>query len=140
MDIQKPYQHLSDDSDQELITSTISETPSKRGGTVFGTLFNLINTIVGAGLLALPLAVKSSGLVVGIILLVVVVGMSIYSLFLLLKASEITGQYSYKDVAVAAYGKWSGYLFEFFVFIMSFGVCTAYFVLIGEHKGVFIEW
>lgn len=83
-------------------------------------------------MLALPFAIKSGGLVLGISLLFVVALLSIYSLYILVHASEITQKFSYKDVAIAAFGQRAGLLFEFFVLLLSFGVCVGYVRLIGN--------
>eukprot|EP00957_Ditylum_brightwellii_P041463 3139840-Ditylum_brightwellii.AAC.1 len=49
----------------------VDHTGTKRTG-VFGTTANLVNNIVGAGIIGMPYAVRQSGLVAGIVLVIVV--------------------------------------------------------------------
>ena len=46
-------------------------TPSKKSG-VFGASSNLVNSIVGAGIIGIPYAIKTSGLIAGVLLLIFV--------------------------------------------------------------------
>lgn len=50
--------------------ATIS-VPKKKSG-IFGASSNLINSIVGAGIIGIPYALKQSGLVAGVFLLILV--------------------------------------------------------------------
>lgn len=46
-------------------------TPQKKSG-IFGASSNLVNSIVGAGIIGIPYALKQSGLVTGVLLLLLV--------------------------------------------------------------------
>jgi Transmembrane amino acid transporter protein len=52
------------------VAGTIS-TPQKKSG-IFGASSNLVNSIVGAGIIGIPYALKQSGLVTGVLLLLLV--------------------------------------------------------------------
>ena len=83
----------------------------------FFAIFNLMNAIVGAGMLSLSFAVKvreksdlstyfkSLGLLVYGIMLIVVGIVAFYSIVLLLRMCDITGHRSYEEIAHAAFGK-----------------------------------
>jgi len=51
-------------------TSTMS-LPKKKSG-IFGASSNLVNSIVGAGIIGIPYALKQSGLIAGVFLLILV--------------------------------------------------------------------
>ncbi|CAG5084637.1 Oidioi.mRNA.OKI2018_I69.PAR.g10698.t1.cds [Oikopleura dioica] len=67
-------------------------------------IFNLMNAILGSGILGLAYAVKSLGILLYIIMLMGVAGMAFYAITLLLNMCQITGYRSYEQIAEAAYG------------------------------------
>ena len=52
-------------------TADQSSVPAKKSG-IFGTSSNLVNSIVGAGIIGIPYAFKQSGLIAGVFLLILV--------------------------------------------------------------------
>jgi sodium-coupled neutral amino acid transporter 3 len=70
----------------------------------FLAIFNLMNAILGSGILGLAYAVKSLGILLYIIMLMVVAGLAFYAISLLLDMCEITGKKSYEEIAEKAYG------------------------------------
>jgi amino acid permease len=52
-------------------TTGQSSVPAKKSG-IFGASSNLVNSIVGAGIIGIPYAFKQSGLIAGVILLILV--------------------------------------------------------------------
>jgi len=71
----------------------------------FLAIFNLMNAILGSGILGLAYAVKSLGILLYIVMLMVVAGLAFYAISLLLDMCEITGKKSYEEIAELAYGK-----------------------------------
>lgn len=67
-------------------------------------IFNLMNAILGSGILGLAYAVKSLGILLYIVMLMGVAGMAFYAISLLLNMCQITGHRSYEQIAEAAYG------------------------------------
>jgi len=96
---------------------------------LISSVFPLTNTIIGAGTLSLPYAFANSGIGFGAFLLVAAALLCLYSAHLLI----ITGQYSkgifYKDLAVAAYGKWGKRGVEFMLVLLCWGSMVAYLVV-----------
>lgn len=70
----------------------------------FLAIFNLMNAILGSGILGLAYAVKSLGILMYIAMLMIVAGVAFYSISLLLDMCEITGKKSYEEIAEKAYG------------------------------------
>jgi sodium-coupled neutral amino acid transporter 11 len=98
----------------------------------FASLFNLANTAIGAGTLALPFTLRQSGMVVGVFMIVAVGVLSCASLHMLNLAGQASGKVSYISVAKAAYG-WRGeYIVSTAMFILLLGPSSAYFNIVGE--------
>lgn len=100
--------------------------------TIFSTYFNLVNTSIGAGILALPFACKVAGVVGGIVLLIGIAIIELYTAELLIICCNKTGKYSYKGLAMKVFGKYAGIIFELANVVLCFGVLTVYVVLIGN--------
>ncbi|GKT36198.1 hypothetical protein ADUPG1_009208 [Aduncisulcus paluster] len=117
---------------------TMSPSPAVRRSllvksSVLASTFNLSNSITGSGILSLPYAFKLTGLVLGIIILLVVALSSMFTYDVLIVASEFTGATSYRGVAERLYGKNIGLLAEIFVgFFTLSGLCS-FPLIIGDY-------
>mmetsp|Transcript_16313 Transcript_16313/g.42342 ORF Transcript_16313/g.42342 Transcript_16313/m.42342 type:complete len:424 (-) Transcript_16313:49-1320(-) len=117
----KPRDVESGASDEKTGTSSLPEAS-----------FNMINSIVGAGMIGIPFALRLSGMIVGVILLVVMGFFTDYSIRLLVSLGERTGCKSYPAL-VMHYGGVKGYyvlLFAQFMFPF-LGMC-AYSIIVGQ--------
>ncbi|NXD73663.1 S38A6 protein, partial [Eolophus roseicapillus] len=78
---------------------------SRSHGSSFGfSVFNLMNAIVGSGILGLSYAMANTGIVGFSILLLIVAGLASYSVFLLLSMCTQTAVTSYEDLGLFAFG------------------------------------
>eukprot|EP01080_Neovahlkampfia_damariscottae_P007079 gene7079-11242_t len=93
--------------------------------------FNILNTSVGAGLLALPFAFRS-GLVLGPLLLLFVCVLAVFNYSFMLYVTEKTQKFSYKEIAIVAFNKYVGTIFELTNFLFNFGALVGYTVVIGQ--------
>jgi amino acid permease len=50
---------------------------------------------------------------------------------ILILSSDLTRKYSYKDLAIFAFGKWAGILFEICILSLCYGVCTVYIIILS---------
>ncbi|KAK6466049.1 vacuolar amino acid transporter [Scheffersomyces coipomensis] len=95
---------------------------------------NLLNTIIGAGILAMPFGLKSNGLVFGCVLIVWSSLTSSFGLYLQNKVAKYTqqqGAVSYFSLAQLTYPQLS-ILFDSAISIKCFGVGVSYLVVIGD--------
>ena len=66
----------------------------KRGSSVFSSVLNLSNTILGTGILALPAAFKDAGIILGCLFAIISAGMAACSLHLLTESARLAGSAS----------------------------------------------
>eukprot|EP00040_Diaphanoeca_grandis_P023662 m.128999 g.128999 ORF g.128999 m.128999 type:complete len:505 (+) comp29370_c0_seq3:100-1614(+) len=109
------------DIDPKLVTAS-----------VFSSVFNLTNTIVGAGVLALPFAFGSTGVILGTIVLFGVFLLIQYSIDLLITCTKYCKASTYHGIAQAAFGKKGVIITHISIFITTFGTMTSYLVIIGD--------
>ncbi|KAJ2079947.1 hypothetical protein H4R24_003416 [Coemansia sp. RSA 988] len=97
-----------------------------------GVGFNLVNTIIGSGILALPYAMKEAGFYFGIFLMIAVAGLAWTSLNTLIYSGRRVGLYKYESVSEAALGQGGRYLLTFALAVNSVGSCISYLIIIGD--------
>ncbi|CAN3355723.1 vacuolar amino acid transporter 6 [Diutina catenulata] len=102
--------------------------------TVKSGTINLLNTIIGAGILAMPYGLKCNGIVFGVILIAWSAFTSSFGLYLQNKVAKYThqtGAVSYFSLAQLTYPHFS-ILFDSAISIKCFGVGVSYLVVIGD--------
>ena len=67
--------------------------------------FNMVNSIVGAGMIGIPFALREAGLVVGILLLVVMGFVTDYSIMLIIKSGIAIDKHNYGDTVSTLLGE-----------------------------------
>jgi len=95
---------------------------------------NLVNTIIGGGLLALPFAIASCGLIFGMALVLIFFALSIYTGRLIVRCAmpPINGGLTYAQLAESAFGKAGLIMVETFIILFCLGTITGYLVIIGD--------
>lgn len=102
-------------------------------GTIWSSVFNLCNSAIGAGILALPYAVKESGLILGMILVVCMCLTLAYTLKILVWSNRLyPGAKSYEKLVWAVFGKKASILVTFSVILTTFGACTGFLIIIAD--------
>lgn len=128
-----PYSRKEGGLDEVLFSGENSSIdPKLVTATVLSSLFNLTNTIVGAGALALPFAFRSTGLILGAMVLGVVFVLILFSINILVAATKVSGAETYHGLANAAYGRKGIVVTHLSVVIATFGTMTAYLVIVGD--------
>ena len=95
-------------------------------------VFNLANTTVGAGTLALPFFFSQCGWLLGMVILILIAGLSDLSLHLLVDCGLFSEKRTYLNVARHAKGSAGARLVEFTLLLLTFGAMTSYLVIIGD--------
>ena len=94
--------------------------------------FNLINQIVGAGIVGLPYAISQCGFFTGIFMLSFVAYLVDRSVLMLIQCGIKSNKYDLEDVAEYYLGKWGYYLTLLFMFLLAIGNQVAYLVIVGD--------
>ncbi|XP_070836019.1 probable sodium-coupled neutral amino acid transporter 6 [Chaetodon trifascialis] len=104
-----------------------------KGASFASSVFNLMNAIMGSGILGLAYAMASTGIVGFCILLIIVSSLAAYSIHLLLKLCDQTGINSYEDLGGKALQKPGKALVGIAILIQNIGAMSSYlFILKSE--------
>ena len=124
--------HVDDDR-----TTTKLSLPKKKSS-ILGASSNLVNSIVGAGIIGIPYAMRMSGLWAGIFLLILVSALTDKSLRILIEQASFHPKlcnlpvYTFEELASYPFGKF-GYRFILAnMFIMAYGAMVAYLLIIKD--------
>ncbi|XP_067335173.1 probable sodium-coupled neutral amino acid transporter 6 isoform X2 [Channa argus] len=120
-----------DDEDTEENESTSlvrngSVQTRDKGASFFFSVFNLMNAIMGSGILGLAYAMASTGIVGFCILLAIVSSLAAYSIHLLLKLCDQTGINSYEDLGGRALHNPGKVLVGLAILIQNIGAMSSY--------------
>ncbi|KAL3913334.1 MAG: hypothetical protein SGILL_006534 [Bacillariaceae sp.] len=114
------------------------DSPQRKSPLVVAT-FNLSATIIGGGVLSLPYAFSKTGLLLGILLMVIAAVITERSLYLLCLCSRLTGATTYGEVGEAAFGPWMEYFISGVLGIFLVFVIIAYMVLAQDIWSSLVE-
>ncbi|KPA78823.1 putative mitochondrial amino acid permease (AAT1.1) [Leptomonas pyrrhocoris] len=107
------------------------------GGILSGA-FNMASGSIGAGILGLPSAGDSAGLVLGVIYLVIITYFSVFSMYILALAAQSTRIKSFEGMArwLFPYGNYAfSYWAAFIRWFHAFAGCVAYIISVGNCLG-----
>mmetsp|Transcript_8801 Transcript_8801/g.17446 ORF Transcript_8801/g.17446 Transcript_8801/m.17446 type:complete len:703 (+) Transcript_8801:247-2355(+) len=108
------------------------EDEKEKKSSLLGAYANLCNVTIGAGIVGLPYAIKESGLVAGVIMIIACAIMTDYSLRLLINIGKLTNVNSYETLMEATFGR-PGFIFlSLNMFAMSYGAMIAYLIIIKD--------
>jgi len=99
---------------------------------VTGSVFNLSTTIIGAGIMALPAAIKVVGVGVGVVAIVFLAFLTHTSLEILLRFTRVAKASTYANLMGDAFGSSGTLLFHLSVLINNFGILVVYVIIIGD--------
>jgi amino acid permease len=110
----------------------MTESNNNTKGTLFSSILNLVNTIIGTGMLGLPGAFAGSGYFGGFFLLIVSAAFSAHGLMLLTKAADITGvPCSFYSLTQRTIPRCT-ILIDLSVALKCFGVATGYLITVAD--------
>ncbi|KAJ7287519.1 amino acid transporter [Mycena rebaudengoi] len=99
------------------------------GGGMFDSIANMANSILGAGL---PYAVSQAGFFTGLFLLVVLCGVTDWTIRLIVVNAKMSGTHSYIDIMNHCFGSSGRAAVSFFQFAFAFGGMCAFGIIIGD--------
>ena len=92
----------------------------------------IANTIMGAGILSIPIIMRYLGLFLGIIFIILLALCTLFSVFILIRCHEITGKTGFSMLGKITMGKFGSILIKVIIIINNLGFCIAYFRIFGE--------
>ena len=110
----------------------------KKKSSLLGASSNLVNSIVGAGIIGIPYALRMSGLVAGIFLLILVAVLTEKSLRLLIEQASFHPKlrhlpvHTFEDLASYPFGQVGSGFVLFNMFLMAYGAMVAYLLIIKD--------
>ena len=121
------YEEFPEDGDGQ------SMDPNKKGKDSTRTSgAQIANTIMGAGILSIPIIMRYLGFIIGIFLILFLALSTIYSVYILIRCHEITGKNGYSMFAKITMGRFGSILIKIIIIINNIGLCIAYFRIFGE--------
>ncbi|KAJ3476745.1 hypothetical protein NLI96_g10948 [Meripilus lineatus] len=120
-----------DDDDVEVDLEALAA-KAKSGGGMLDSVANMANSILGAGIIGLPYAVKQAGFVTGLILLVILCGVTDWTIRLIVVNAKLSGRASYIEIMHHCFGSSGRAAVSFFQFAFAFGGMCAFGIIIGD--------
>jgi sodium-coupled neutral amino acid transporter 11 len=124
-------------ADENIQQSSKLSKPHKQSG-IGGASANLLNSIVGAGIIGIPYALKQSGLVAGLFLLFLVAFLTDKSLRTIVNLASFHPQLrnrnvqTFEDLASYPFGTFGSNFILCNMFIMAYGAMVAYLLIIKD--------
>ena len=110
----------------------------KKKSSILGASSNLVNSIVGAGIIGIPYALRMSGLWAGVLLLILVAVLTDKSLRMLIEQASFHPKlghlqiHTFEDLASYPFGQFGSGFVLFNMFIMAYGAMVAYLLIIKD--------
>jgi amino acid permease len=102
-------------------------------GSAWGSVFNLCNSAIGAGILALPYAFHQAGVVMGMVCMIVMALMLAFTNKVLVWTNRLNPEAkSYEKLVRAVFGHKTSILVTWSVILTTFGACTGFLVIIAD--------
>ncbi|KAF2158074.1 hypothetical protein K461DRAFT_29404 [Myriangium duriaei CBS 260.36] len=116
-----------EDEDGHLVNVVVGQS------TYYQTIFNSVNVLVGVGLLALPLALRYSGWLIGIIFLLWAIVVTQYTAKVLAKCLDVDSSLiTFADLAYVSFGSKARFLTSILFLVELLGACVALTVLFAD--------
>ncbi|OAV85719.1 hypothetical protein PTTG_05923, partial [Puccinia triticina 1-1 BBBD Race 1] len=139
------YMQYSDDTEEPLLGQDRTKTRASSrededdyshlldsGTGMMAGVANMANSILGAGIIGLPYALRNAGFVTGTLMVVVLGIVTDWSIRLIALNSKMTGQRSYIGILEQCFGFPGKAAVSFFQFIFAFGGMCAFGVIVGD--------
>ena len=102
----------------------------EEGATLSSSIINMMNTIVGAGVLSIPSTFKNAGLIGSLLLLALSLFLSLYGARFLSLSAVYTKEESYGFIGAKVSSYAVGVAADIFMIVFDFGVSIAYFIIL----------
>ncbi|ORX95589.1 hypothetical protein K493DRAFT_282746 [Basidiobolus meristosporus CBS 931.73] len=94
--------------------------------------FNILNSVIGSGILGIPFAMREGGFFAGIVILLSVAALTNFSMNALIKSGRKVGVYQFPYLAEKTLGQVGYHFLNFIVWFDCIGSCVSYLIIIGD--------
>lgn len=105
-----------------------------RGGLLSGA-FNLASFTLGAGIMSLPSAFKTSGIIMATFYLVIISFLTVFSIKLVGEAAVRANVYTFEGLARLLFGRGGDIFVAIVMWLLCFGGCVGYVIAMGDVVG-----
>lgn len=110
-----------------------SEVTEYRGkGSTLGASFNFVNSIVGAGIIGMPAALKDCGLVIGVALIIVIAMLIDRSVIMLVECGIGAKKTNLEELVSHLFGKTGYNICLLFMFLYAYGAMISYITVVSD--------
>eukprot|EP00158_Paraphelidium_tribonemae_P007889 Partr_v1_DN28387_c0_g1_i2_m78347 putative Solute carrier family 38, member 11 len=95
-------------------------------------VINVVNSVLGAGIIGMPFALDEAGFFMGIFCLLAIAGVVNWTLRILIRSAKLSGRTSYQELAEFCFGVAGFRFISVFQFMFAFGGMSAYLVIVGD--------
>jgi sodium-coupled neutral amino acid transporter 11 len=113
-------------------TQDVEQEGTEESSSVAGASFNLINSIVGSGIIGIPFAIQQCGLVVGIAMLSFIAYLIYNSVVILIECGIRENKFDFEELSEHLLGKRGYYSTLLFMFLFALGGMTSYLVILAD--------
>ena len=117
----------------EIAGDSDFKSPVERSMGIIPSMASMLNSVIGTGILALPIAFSRVGYGLGFVLMILCVLISSSSLVVIGMCVTETGATSYGTMMTMVVGKFWGRVTAVVVALQAFGVCIAYSLVIAQN-------
>lgn len=109
-------------------------------GTVPGAVFNVVNSIIGSGIMSLPAILKVLGVFPALVVILIVAVLAEISVDFLMRFSDAGIKPTYASVMKEAFGSVGGLITKVYIIINNFGGAILLLIIIGEKRTILLSY
>ena len=139
IEVHKEEVHEQHDEHHDIEAGPIKQPVKAAGVGVFVWMLTLIGTRMGGGIVGLPYATQQLGFVTTLWIHIVFSIMATFSIWLLLKVREVTGESSFSNIGYYWYGRISIFVINAIIALAQLGYPIIFFIVFGDVSGGLID-
>lgn len=114
----------------QIVDSLLQEHNQKSN--IYMAFMNMANSILGAGIIGQPFAIKNCGLLGGVFAIILLSFLVDWTIRLIVVNLKLTGKTTYQDTVEFALGRWGKILILLANGLFAFGGCIGFCIIIGD--------
>lgn len=121
----------------DLENEDITDVKKPKDSTFFNTLMNLLNSLLGAGILSVPSSFGSAGIIPSLIIIVAICYLSYVASIIDVRLTQKIECSGFDELVLKVMGKWGSVTYSIIVIIFLFASMIAYLIIGGD---MIISW